>query len=115
MQGIVRIYRAMICSWEGLIAAFKGEAAFRQEILLGIVLIPLSFWIPQTVPEKIACLSSFLLVLIIELVNSAIETAVDRISEENNPLSKKAKDIASAAVLVSFINLAMVWILVVCS
>ena len=110
--GLRRIWNAFGYSLEGLRAAYKHEDAFRQEIHLSIILIPLALWLPVTHTGKVLMITSVLLVLMIELVNSAIEATVDRISLENHDLAKRAKDIGSAAVFVSMLNVPITWGLV---
>ena len=96
----------------GLRAAYQHEDAFRQEIRLAIILIPLALWLPASNIGKVLMIASLLLVLIIELVNSAIEATVDRISFDKHELSKRAKDIGSAAVFISMLNVLVTWGLV---
>jgi diacylglycerol kinase (ATP) len=110
--GLVRLYNAFGYSLEGFRAAYKHEDAFRQEILLAASLIPLALWLPVTSIGKALMIASVLLVIIVELLNSAIEATVDRISLENHDLAKRAKDIGSSAVLVSLINVIVVWVMV---
>lgn len=107
-----RIWKALFYSFDGLSAAFKHEDAFRQEVLLTNILIPAALLLPASGVGKALMVASVLLVLIVELLNSAIEAAVDRISLENHQLAKRAKDIGSAAVLLSLINVPVVWLLV---
>lgn len=104
-----RLYNAFWYSWAGLVAAFKDEAAFRQEILLSLIAFILLFVLPLALTEKMLMGASMFLVLIVELINSAIEAIIDRVSAETHPLSKKAKDIGSAAVLLALLNAAFVW------
>jgi diacylglycerol kinase (ATP) len=111
--GLVRLWNALGYSMAGLRAAFTNEDAFRQEVLLACVLIPLAFWLNVGNTHRALMIASVLLVLIVELLNSAIEATVDRISLENHRLAKRAKDIGSAAVLLSLINLAIVWLLAI--
>jgi len=111
--GLVRLWNALGYSMAGLCAAFTNEDAFRQEVLLACVLIPLAFWLNVNNTHRALMIGSVLLVLIVELLNSAIEATVDRISLENHRLAKRAKDIGSAAVLLSLINLAIVWLLAI--
>jgi diacylglycerol kinase (ATP) len=99
-------------SLAGLAAAFRHEAAFRLEVLLAVILIPLALLLPVSGLGKALLIAAVLLTLIVELVNAAVEAVVDRISLENHPLAKRAKDIGSAAVFVSLINAAAVWLLV---
>ena len=110
--GIVRIWNAFRYSLDGLRAAFRHEDAFRQEALLAAVLIPLACFMPANGTGKALMIASVLLVIIVELLNSAIEAAIDRISLDRHQLSKRAKDIGSAAVLMSLCNVLIVWGLV---
>jgi diacylglycerol kinase (ATP) len=107
--GLRRLLNAFGYSMAGIKAAYKNEDAFRQEVLMAIVLIPLALYLGETGLEKAIMIASVLFVIIVELLNSSIEATVDRISLENHNLAKRAKDIGSAAVLVSLINLAVVW------
>lgn len=107
--GIERIVYAFRYSLEGLVAAFRGESAFRQEVVLGTFLVPLALWLAKDWAQLVLMLGSLLVVLIVELLNSAIEATVDRISFEHNVLSKRAKDMGSAAVLLALLMLALVW------
>ena len=107
--GFKRLFNALFYSLDGFRAAFKHEDAFRQEALLAMVAVPLALWLGKTGVERALMIASVLLVLIVELLNSAIEAAVDRISLEHHHLIKRAKDMGSAAVLVSLINAAAVW------
>ena len=106
------MWNALGYSLQGMASAFRHEDAFRQECLLAAFLIPAALLIPVGGTERALMIASVLLVLIVELLNSAVEAAVDRISLENNLLAKRAKDIGSAAVFVSLINIAVVWLLV---
>ena len=107
--GLRRLLNAIGYSIDGLKAAHQNEDAFRQEVLLAIVLIPLAIYLGHNGMERAVMIASVLLVIIVELLNSSIEATVDRISLENHLLAKRAKDIGSAAVLFSLINLAVVW------
>lgn len=107
--GLVRIWNAFKYSLAGFRAAYRHEDAFRQEVLLSCVLIPLALLGNHTGLEKAVLIAAMLLVVIVELINSAVEATVDRISLERHDLAKRAKDIGSACVLLSLINLAMVW------
>lgn len=107
--GLRRIINAAFYSLEGLRAAFRHEDAFRQEVFLAAILLPLAFYIDVSGVERALMIFSILLVLIVELLNSAVEAAVDRISLENHALAKRAKDIGSAAVLISLVNVAATW------
>lgn len=110
--GLRRLINALGYSLEGFKAAFKHEDAFRQEVFLAIVLIPLAFYLGQTSIEKALMIASVLLVLIVELLNSAIEAAVDHTSTEHHALAKRAKDIGSAAVFFALMIVLVVWGLV---
>lgn len=112
-SGLRRIWNALHYSMDGLKAAYRHEDAFRQEVLLASLLIPLALWIGPSGAGRALMVGSVLLVLIVELINSAIEAAVDRISLEDHNLAKRAKDIGSAAVLISLLNVAVVWGLVI--
>lgn len=107
--GLDRILHAAGYSWAGLRAAYSGESAFRQEVWLCVVAVPLAFWLGQGWVETALLLGSLLLVLIVELLNSGIEAAIDRVGFELHELSKRAKDLASAAVLLSLLLCAGVW------
>ena len=111
--GIRRIFRAARFSSQGLASAWKHEAAFRQEVLLVLILIPSAFWLGQTIMEIALLIACCLLVLIVELLNSAIEAVVDRIGNEHHELAGRAKDMGSAAVFVSLVFLAVVWLAVI--
>lgn len=111
-RGVLRVLRAAGASWRGLVGAFRAEAAFRQELALAAVVIPLGLWLGHTGVERALLVAPMLLVLVVELVNSAIEATVDRIGMERHVLAGLAKDIGSAAVFVSFILLGAVWALV---
>ncbi|AYH45306.1 diacylglycerol kinase [Azoarcus sp. DN11] len=110
--GLARLVNALRYSIDGLRAAYHHEDAFRQECLLAAVLIPVAFFVPTAAFGKAMLIGSVLLVMIVELINSAIEATVDRVSLERHLLAKRAKDIGSAAVLLALINLAVVWGLV---
>ena len=108
-SGLRRIIDATGYSWLGLKAAFKHESAFRQELLLCLILMPLAVWFAETGIELALLLGSLLLILIVELLNSAIEVVVDRFGGELHELSGRAKDIGSAAVFLSLVNAAITW------
>lgn len=99
-------------SVEGFRAAFKHEDAFRQEVFLAVILIPLAFYLESEALHRILMIGSIFLVLIVELLNSAVEAVVDRVSIERHALAKRAKDIGSAAVFVALTNVVMTWCLV---
>lgn len=107
--GLKRIIAAAGYSMQGLAAAFRNEAAFRQELALVIVLMPIAIWLGESNLERAVMVAVLLLVLIVELLNSAIEAVVDRIGAEQHELSARAKDIGSAAVFVSLVNVVVVW------
>lgn len=111
-KGFTRLFRAFGASGRGLAGAFREEAAFRQELCFALVALPLGLWLGRTGVERALLVATVLLVLIVELVNSAIEATVDRIGFERHALAGLAKDIGSAAVLMSFVLLAAVWALV---
>ena len=110
--GLPRLFNALRYSFDGLSAAFRHEDAFRQECILAAILIPLALFMPVTGAGKALLIGSVLFVMIVELINSAIEATVDRVSLERHLLAKRAKDIGSAAVLLALVNLACVWGLV---
>jgi len=110
--GLKRVYNAFFYSMDGLRAAFRHEDAFRQEVLLAVLLIPAALFTPVAGTGKAMMIAAVLLVLIVELLNSAVEAAVDRISLENHALAKRAKDIGSASVFLSLVNVPLMWGLV---
>jgi len=110
--GLSRIWNAFLYSLDGLSAAFRHEDAFRQEVILVAVLIPVALWLPASGTGKALMVGAVLLVLIVELLNSAVEAAVDRVSLERHPLARRAKDIGSAAVFLSLVNVPVIWALV---
>jgi diacylglycerol kinase (ATP) len=109
LTGWRRLWAAAGYSIQGLKAAWINEAAFRQELLLVLFLSPLAFWLGTTATQRALLIFSLLIVLITELLNSAIEVAVDRIGSERHELSGRAKDMGSAAVMVALIAAACVW------
>jgi diacylglycerol kinase (ATP) len=111
--GLTRILNAAGYSWAGLRAAFRHEDAFRQEVFLLVLLVPLALYLGDNGIERALMIASLLLVLIVELLNSSVEAAVDRVSLELHPLIKRAKDMGSAAVMISLLNVVVVWLLVV--
>ncbi len=110
--GVTRWIKALGFTWLGLKAAFKHEEAFRQEVLLLIITTPLAFWLGKNGVDVALLIGSVLLLLIVELLNSAVEAVVDRFGGEIHELSGRAKDMGSAAVFIAMINVAMVWFLV---
>ena len=107
--GILRALRAARFSAQGFVHAWRHESAFRQEVTLGMILTPLALWLGRTAYERLLLIACLLLVLIVELLNSAVETAIDRVSEEHHELSGRAKDLGSAAVSVSLALVLVVW------
>ena len=110
--GIARIIQATWNSFAGLADAWRHESAFRQEVLLAIVLVPTALFLPLDRSEKALLVASVLLVLIVELLNSSVEAAIDRISFDHHNLSKRAKDIGSAAVFVALGLMTAVWAII---
>ena len=108
-KGFSRVWHATGYSLAGLRAGW-GEAAFRQEALLALVMLPAAFWLGKTWPEIAALSASVVLVLIVELLNTAVEAAIDRIGPEWHDLSKRSKDMGSAAVLLSLLLCAGIWV-----
>jgi diacylglycerol kinase (ATP) len=113
--GLRRVVNATRWSLEGFAAAARHEDAFRMELVLFAVLAPLGLWLGRTGLERALLIGCLLLVLIVELLNSAIEAAVDRISFDNHRLAKRAKDIGSAAVMLSLFSAVVVWLLILLS
>ena len=111
-RGIRRLIKAAGYSFKGLAAAFRHETAFKQEIALTLVLIPVALWLGEGGVEQALLIMSWLVVLMFELINSGIEAVVDRIGTEHHELSGRAKDVGSAAVLFALVNAAVVWLLV---
>ena len=111
-KGFDRLSAALNHSFEGLKATFKNEEAFRREIFLALILIPVAFYTGDTTVEKILLVSSLILLIVIELINTGIEVIIDRVSLDKNELSKLAKDIGSAAVLIAFLNCFIVWLMI---
>lgn len=106
---LARPFIALRLSWEGMAAAWRHEVPFRMEVLACLVLVPLAFWVGETSVERALLIGSLLLVLVVELVNSALEATLDRISLDEHALIKRAKDIGSAAVAVALVNAAVMW------
>lgn len=111
-KGWRRLVNATGYSWAGLRAAWRNEEAFRQEALLCTALAPLALWLGDGAVERALLLGSLLLIVIVELLNTGIEAAIDRIGPERHELSGRAKDIGSAAVFVALLNAAVVWVLI---
>lgn len=110
--GVQRVINATRYSFEGLAAAARHEDAFRQELVLAAVLVPLGLWLGADGVERALLAGSVLMVLVVELLNSAVEATVDRVSLEDHQLAKRAKDIGSAAVMMSLVTVGVVWLLV---
>lgn len=108
-QGWSRLGAAAIYSWRGLVASWRNEAAFRQEILLAAPMLALAMWLDVDGVERALLLASVIAVLVVELLNTGVEAAIDRIGSERHPLSAMAKDVGSAAVLLSLLATGMVW------
>ena len=113
--GITRLINATRYSKDGICQAWRSEEASRQEALLAVILIPVSFFLPVELSLRLMCLFSVVFVLVVELLNSGLEAAVDRIGPEIHPKSKFAKDAGSAAVLFSLIFCAVTWISILVS
>ncbi len=111
-KGIERLWNAFFYTVAGLRAAAQYEGAFRQELWLSAVLLPIAILLPVSLIAKALLIGSLFFVLVVELLNSAVEATVDRISLERHPLAKRAKDYGSAAVFLSLANLALIWLLV---
>jgi len=109
VTGLKRIINAFGYSMKGLRAAFKHESAFRQETALLIILLPAAFMLGRNIVDYSILIGSLLLVLIVELLNSAVETVVDRIGDEHHELAGRAKDMGSAAVFISLVNVVVIW------
>jgi diacylglycerol kinase (ATP) len=108
-RGLARAWHAAKNSWCGLVYAFMEESAFRQELTLFVLLTPIAALLPITLLEKSLLVSSLMMVLVIELLNSSVEAAIDRISFEHHDLSKRAKDFGSAAVMLALFVAALIW------
>ena len=108
-QGLTRLINALGYSRDGLTAAWKNEAAFREEVLLAAIAIPLAIVLGKTGIERALLIGAILLILIVEILNSGLEAVVDKASPEKHELAKRAKDMGSAAVLLSLVNAAVIW------
>ena len=108
-RGLTRAWHAAKNSWCGLVYAFLEESAFRQELTLFAILTPVAFYLPATNLEKALLISSLIMVLVVELLNSSVEAAIDRISFEHHDLSKRAKDFGSAAVMLALFIALLMW------
>ena len=112
-QGLTRLINATRYSWQGLISTWQTEAAFREEVPLVLVLISLALWLELAPVEKALLVALSILILVVELLNSGIEAVVDRIGAEHHELSGKAKDVGSAAVLLTLLATFSAWLLIV--
>jgi len=110
-RGLRRLVNALFYSLSGLRLAYRHESAFRQEIALALVLVPIACVVPVSAVERVLLIGTVLLVLIVELLNSSVEAAIDRIGLDTHRLSKRAKDLGSAAVLLALILLGITWLL----
>lgn len=108
-RGLTRAWHAAKNSWCGLVYAFLEESAFRQELTLFAIATPIAFFLPITYLEKALLISSLIMVLVVELLNSSVEAAIDRISFEHHDLSKRAKDFGSAAVMLALLIAVLMW------
>jgi diacylglycerol kinase (ATP) len=108
-RGLTRALHAAKNSWCGIVYAFQEESAFRQELFLLAVLSPIALFLPISPLEKCALIASLIMVLVVELLNSSVEAAIDRISFEHHDLSKRAKDFGSAAVMLALLISALLW------
>jgi diacylglycerol kinase (ATP) len=108
-RGLVRAWHAAKNSWCGLVYAFQEESAFRQELTLFVVLTPLACFLPVSHLEKALLIASLIMVLVVELLNSSVEAAIDRISFDHHDLSKRAKDFGSAAVMLALLIAVLMW------
>ena len=111
-QGLVRLWNAFGYTRDGLRAAWQNEAAFREEVLLAAIAIPLAIFLGRTGVDRALMVGSVLLVLIVEILNSALEAVVDKASPEKHELAKRAKDMGSAAVFLALLNAAVIWLCV---
>ena len=111
-SGLARIGRALGYSLQGFAAAWRNEHAFRQELMLCLVLLPFALFLPLQILERVVLITTLFIVLVVELLNSAIEAVVDRVSLDNHDLSKRAKDLGSAAVFLSLVIAAVAWVLI---
>jgi diacylglycerol kinase (ATP) len=108
-RGLTRALHAAKNSWCGMVYAFQEESAFRQELFLLAVLSPIAFFLPISPLEKCALIASLMMVLVVELLNSSVEAAIDRISFDHHDLSKRAKDFGSAAVMLALLIAGLLW------
>jgi len=111
-RGLTRAWHAAKNSWCGMVYAFNEESAFRQELTLLVILVPTTLFLPVSHLVKAILISSLILVLVVELLNSSVEAAIDRISFDHHDLSKRAKDFGSAAVMLALLISALLWLTV---
>lgn len=111
-RGFRRLLKATRCSIDGLGYAIRHEAAFRQELLLSLILVPLAFWLTRDPVELLLLVLPLLLLLLVECLNSAVEASIDRISTVSHPLSKQAKDLGSAAVFIATLMVVVSWLVI---
>ena len=109
-RGLTRAWHAAKNSWCGIVYAFQEESAFRQELFLLVVLTPIALFLPISPLEKCALIASLIMVLVVELLNSSVEAAIDRISFDHHDLSKRAKDFGSAAVMLALLISTLLWV-----
>jgi diacylglycerol kinase (ATP) len=109
-RGLTRAWHAAKNSWCGIVYAFQEESAFRQELALLAVLSPVALFLPVSPLEKWALIASLIMVLVVELLNSSVEAAIDRISFDHHDLSKRAKDFGSAAVMLALLIATLLWV-----
>jgi diacylglycerol kinase (ATP) len=110
--GLNRILKATVYSWQGLKASYRNEEAFRQELMLAVILIPLGLYLGEGAVEKVLLITSVLLLLLVEVLNSAIEAVVDRFGGEQHELSGRAKDMGSAAVFIAIAIVVLTWVVI---
>lgn len=112
ITGLLRLVTALKHSLAGLLLAWQSERAFRQEVVLALVMVPVAFMVPVDVTQRVLLVASIMMVLVVEIINSAIEATVDRISLDIHPLAKRAKDMGSAAVLLALVNATLTWVVI---
>lgn len=108
-RGILHVFFALRCSWAGIVVTWREESAFRQEVCVAAILLPVAAFVPVSAAEHVLLAGSVVLVLLVELINSSIEAAIDRISLEWHELSGRAKDCGSAAVALALVIAAITW------
>ncbi len=111
-RGLTRAWHAAKNSWCGMVYAYQEESAFRQELTLLVILTPIAIFLPVSPLQKAILVTSLIMVLVVELLNSSVEAAIDRISFDHHDLSKRAKDFGSAAVMLALLVAAILWITV---